>query len=171
MKKIMCMVLAALVIGLSAFIALTNWKVKEPYEVKFSGGKIHGEFKGLKARIQFDPTHPEESKISASIDINTIATGFFLKNSHAKDALDVDKYPTISFNSTAVSKNGNGYKSIGQLTLRGVTKPVTIYFTFEGSGRDWIFKGSFKFAPRSFNITHNGTPDELTILLNVPVTQ
>ena|SRR5471030_1510778 len=171
MKKIMCMVLAALFISLSAFIALTNWKVKEPYEVKFSGGKIHGEFKGLKAHIQFDKTHPEESKISASIDANTIATGFFLKNSHAKDALDVDKYPIISFNSTAASKNGNGYKTNGNLTLRGMTKPVTIYFTFENNGSGGIFKGSFKFAPKSFNITHDGTPDELTILLSIPVAQ
>jgi polyisoprenoid-binding protein YceI len=171
MKKIMCMVLAALVISLSAFIALTNWKVKEPYEVKFSGGKIHGEFKGLKANIQFDKAHPEASRISASIDVNTIATGFFLKNSHAKDALDAGKYPVISFRSTTVSKNRSGYKTTGNLTLKGVTRPVTIYFTFEDHGRSGVFRGSFKFAPKSFSITHDGTPDELTILLTVPVTQ
>lgn len=167
----MCLVLAALFTSLFAFITITTWKVKEPYEVKFSGGKIHGEFKGLKANIQFDKSHPEASKISASIDANTIATGFFLKNSHAKDALDAEKYPTISFSSAAVSRNGTGFKTNGNLTLRGVTRPVTIYFTFEGEGRGGIFRGSFKFAPRSFNITHDGTPDELTISLNMPVTQ
>ncbi len=47
MKKIMYPLLIALLIGFSAFIVFTNWKVKEPYTVKFSGGKIHGEFKGL----------------------------------------------------------------------------------------------------------------------------
>jgi len=77
MKKIMYMVLAALIMGLSAFITITSWRVKEPYEIKFSGGKIHGEFKGLKASIRFDKVHPEASKFSASIDVNTIATGFF----------------------------------------------------------------------------------------------
>jgi polyisoprenoid-binding protein YceI len=171
MKKIMCTVLAALVISLSAFIAITTWRVKEPYEVKFSGGKIHGEFKGLKANIRFDKAHPEASAISASIDVNTIATGFFLKNNHAKDALDADKYPITRFRSTSVSKNGSGYKAAGNLTLKGVTRPVTIYFTFEDRGRSGIFRGTFKFAPKSFSITHDGTPDELTILLTVPVTQ
>ena len=90
MKKIMCLAATAIIL-FSAFIALTNWKVKEPYEVKFFG-KIHGEFKGLKANIQFDKARPEESKISASIEVNTIATGFFLKNNHVEDALDADKY-------------------------------------------------------------------------------
>jgi len=85
--------------------------------------------------------------------------------------LDADKYPTIRFNSTAVSKNGSGYKTNGRLTLRGVTKPVVIYFTFEDHGHGGIFRGNFKFAPRSFNITHDGTPNELTISLTVPVTQ
>ena len=170
MKKIMYPLLIALLIGFSAFIVLTNWKVKEPYEVKFSGGKIHGEFKGLKASIQFDKTHPENSKISASIDPSTIATGFFLKNSHVKDALDADKYPTISFSSTKVSSSGNDYEASGNLTMKGVTRPVTIHFTFDDKGSDGIFKGTFKVAPKDFNITHKGTPDELTISLIVPVT-
>ena len=170
MKKIMYPLLIALLIGFSAFIVLANWKVKEPYEVKFSGGKIHGQFKGLKANIQFDKTHPEDSKISASIDPSTIATGFFLKNSHVKDALDADKYPTISFSSTKVSKSGNDYEANGELSMKGVTRPVTIHFTFDDKGSEGIFKGTFKLTPKAFNITHNGTPDELTISLIVPVT-
>src|ERR1700743_1196514 len=131
MKKMIYLALLALVVGLSAFIAAANWKIKEPYEVKFSGGKIHGEFKGLKADIKFDKDHPEEAKISASIEANRRSTGFFLKNNHAKDALDVEKYPTISFASTAVSKSAGGYNAEGRLTMKGVTKPVTIHFTFD----------------------------------------
>ena len=169
MKKIICPLLMALAISLSAFIVLSDWKVKEPYEVKFSGGKIHGEFKGLKASIKFDKAHPEQAAISASIDPSTIATGFFLKNSHVKDALDVDKYPVISFSSTEVSKSSNGYDARGKLSMKGVTLPVTIHFTFDDKGSQGIFKGSFKIIPKEFNITHKGTPDELTILLTVPV--
>jgi polyisoprenoid-binding protein YceI len=169
MKKIMYMVLMALIIGSSAFIAPTNWKVKAPYEIKFSGGKIHGEFKGLKANIQFDKTHPELSKISASIEVATAATGFFLKNSHLKNALDADKYPLITFSSTSVSKGGNTFNAKGNLTIKSVTKPVTIHFTFDDKGDGGIFRGYFKIIPKSFNITHDGTPDELNISLNIPV--
>lgn len=170
MKKILYPLLIALLIGFAAFVVSTNWKVKEPYEVKFSGGKIHGEFKGLKASIQFDKNHPEDAKFSASIDPSTIATGFFLKNSHVKDALDADKYPAIRFSSTKVSKNGNEYQAKGDLSMKGVTRPVTIYFAFDDKGNEGIFKGTFKLVPKDFNITHKGTPDELTISLVVPVT-
>jgi polyisoprenoid-binding protein YceI len=170
MKKILYLLLVASLIGFSAFIVSTNWKVKEPYQVKFSGGKIHGEFKGLKANIQFDKNHPEDSRISASIDPSTIATGFFLKNSHVRDALDADKYPTISFSSTKVNKSSNGYQASGELHMKGVTRPVTIHFTFDDKGNEGVFKGTFKLIPKDFNITHKGTPDELTISLFVPVT-
>ncbi len=146
--------LVASTISFSAFIALTNWKVKEPYEVKFAGGKIHGEFEGgLKASIQFDKAHPEESKISATIDVSTLATGFFIKTAHAKEALDADQYPSISFLSTSVSKNGNDFDARGRLTMKGVTQPITIHFTFEDKGNEGVFKGSFKVIPKDFNIT------------------
>jgi len=170
MKRIMWPALLALVIAISGFVALTNWKVKEPYEVKFYG-KIHGEFKGLKADIRFDKNHPEEAKISASIEVSTIATGFFLKNNHVQNALDADKYPTIRFSSTAVSKSGDAYNALGNLTIKGVTKPATIHFTFEEKGDGGIFRGGFKVIPKSFNITHDGTPNELNISLVVPVTK
>jgi polyisoprenoid-binding protein YceI len=171
MKKIIYPLLLALFISFSAFVALTNWKVTEPYEVKFSSEKIHGEFKGLKANIEFDKSHPEEAKISASIDVTTVATGFFLKNDHVQDALDADKYPTIRFTSTSVSAAANAFKANGNLAMHGVTKPITINFTFDENAGGGVFKGNFKIIPKSFNITHSGTPDELTISLNVPVTK
>jgi len=173
MKKIMYPVIMLLVVSISAFTltALTTYKVKTPYEVKFSGGRIHGIFETLKANIQFDKANPESSKISASIEVESIATGFFIKNNHAKDALDAEKYPNISFTSTSVSKSGSAYLAAGNLTMKGVTKPVTIHFTFTDKGNDGLFKGSFKVIPKEFNITRSGTPDELTIDLTVPVTK
>lgn len=157
------------ILSFSAFI-ITGWKVKnDGYTVKFSGGSIHGEFKGLKTDIVFDPAYPDQAKISASIDVNSISTGFFIKNSHAKSALDADKYPAISFASTTVSKSGNAYQAVGKLTLKGITKPVTIHFTFDNKGSEGVFKGDFKIIPKDFNITRSGTPDELIISLNVPV--
>jgi len=169
MKKIIYPLLIGVITALSAFIAVTNWQVKEPYEVKFSGGRIHGEFKGLKARILFDKAHPETSKISASIEVSTIATGFFLKNTHVQNALDADKYPLIRFESTSVTKSGDAYNAEGKLTMKGVTKSIIIHFTFEDKGKSGVFNGGFKIIPKEFNITHSGTPAELTISLMVPV--
>src|SRR5580692_7220871 len=120
MKKIMYLMTVVAAVGLFAFTLLAaGWKVNTGAEVKFRSEKIDGSFSGLKASIVFDEQHPEAAKISASIDATSVATGFFLKNSHAKDALGIDNYPTIKFESTSVSKNGNGYVAKGNLTMKG----------------------------------------------------
>lgn len=169
MKKIIYPAIIAVFIGLSAFALASNWKVKGEAEVKFTSGRINGTFGGLKTDIQFDKAHPEQAKISASIETESIATGFFLKNSHAKDALGTDKYPTIKFTSTSVAKSGNGFDAKGQLTMKGVTKPSTIHFTFDDKGSEGVFKGEFKVIPKEYGIDRSGTPEQVTVDLTVPV--
>jgi len=172
MKKIIFFLLCVLSICLQAFVVLSTWKVKsDEATVKFSSGKINGSFKGLKADIVFDKEHPDQAKISATIETPSIATGFFLKNSHAKDALGVDKYPTIKFVSSSVSKNANAYLAKGNITMKGVTKPSVINFTFDDKGNQGVFKGSLKVIPKDFGIDRSGTPDQVIVSLVVPVTK
>ncbi len=173
MKKKLYPAIVAAILSLCAFtLAITNWNVKSNgATVEFSGGKINGSFKGLKAEIVFDKEHPEKAKMSASIETPSVATGFFLKNSHVKDALGVDKYPTIRFVSTSVSKNAGGYLAKGNLTMKGVTRPGTIHFTFDDNGGQGMFRGNLKVIPKDFGIDHNGTPDQVMVKLIVPVTK
>ncbi|RKR83525.1 polyisoprenoid-binding protein YceI [Mucilaginibacter gracilis] len=173
MKKNIHQSIVLLFIGLFVLVlAGSTWKVKgDEAVVEFTGGKISGSFKGLKADIVFDKEHPEQAKISASIEVPTIATGFFLKNSHAKDALGADEHPQIKFSSTSVSKAGDAYLAKGNLTMKGATKPVTIRFTFDDKGNQGVFKGSFKVIPKEFGVDRAGTPDEVTVNLTVPVTK
>ncbi|WP_158796637.1 YceI family protein [Pedobacter sp. L105] len=173
MKKNIFPALITALICLSAFAIFTgNWKIKDnESQVKFTSGRINGTFSGLKADIQFDKKHPEQAKIAASIDAGTVATGFFLKNDHAKDALGADKYATIRFVATSVTKNADAFDAVGKLTMKGVTKPATIHFTFEDKETQGIFKGTFKVIPKDFGIDRNGTPDHVDIELTVPVTK
>lgn len=173
MKTIKYPAIAAVIISLLAFtIIMANWKVKEDEAVvKFSSGKIKGSFKGLKADIVFDKEHPEQAKFSASIDATSIATGFFLKNSHAKNALGVDKYPTIKFVSTSVNKSEDAYLAKGNLTMKGISKPATIHFTFDEKGNEGVFKGDFKVIPKDYGIDRSGTPPQVMVNLTVPVTK
>ncbi|HZY37023.1 MAG TPA: YceI family protein [Mucilaginibacter sp.] len=161
------------VAGLLAFtLATITWKVNsDQAEVKFTSDKVDGSFTGLKASIVFDEQHPEEAKLSATIDATSVATGFFLKSMHARDALGSDTYPTIKFESTAVSKNGNGYVAKGNLTLKGATRPEAIYFTFTAKGNQGVFKGNMTVVPKDFGIDHNGTPPKVMISLTVPVSK
>ena len=173
MKKIMYLLMAAAVVSLFAFTLLAaNWKVKSgEAEVKFTSGKINGSFTGLKASIVFDEQHPEAAKISASIDATSIATGFFLKNTHAKDALGIDNYPAIKFESSSVSRHGNGYVAKGNLTLKGRTRPATINFTFSKNGSGGVFDGKMTVVPSAFGINRNGTPPRVMVSLTVPVSK
>jgi polyisoprenoid-binding protein YceI len=176
MKKNINILLLLIALGLAnmGFNVINNWKVKEDgYSVKISGTKIDGTFTGLKATLIFDPAHPEQGVFSATIDAGSLSTGFFLKTNHAlsEEALDAKKYPTIRFESDAVAKKGNFYEASGKLTLKGVTKNIIIPFTYTGNSTVGAFKGSFKINPKDYNITRHGTPDEITVALDIPVTR
>ena len=173
MKNKSFVAIAATVISVTAFaFVISTWKVKgDESVIEFTGGNIHGTFKGLKADIVFDKENPEAAKISASIETPTLATGFFIKTMHAKDALGADDHPIIKFVSTSVSKNGEGFLAKGELTLKGVTKPAVIHFTFEEKGNQAVFKGTLKMIPKEFGIDRYGTPAEVIVNLKVPVTK
>jgi polyisoprenoid-binding protein YceI len=170
MKNTRYAAIGAAIICLFAFTMIaTNWKVKGDAVIEFTSSKVNGSFSGLKADIVFDKEHPEQAKFSASIDATSIATGFFLKTSHAKDALGADDHPLIKFVSTEVSKSGDAYLAKGNLTLKGITKPATIHFTFDDKGAQGVFKGDLKVTPKDFGIDHNGTPPVVMVKLTVPV--
>jgi polyisoprenoid-binding protein YceI len=160
---------------------LGNWKAdasraKVAFSVKGPLGTVHGTFTGLKATIQFDVKNPGAASISASIDAKTVSTGIGMRNHHLQSEeqfLNTDKYPLISFHSRKIEKTGSGYTASGDLTIKGVTKPVQIPFTFTPGGNSGVFKGQFGIKREDFNIGKPGgsTGDDVTISLEVPVSQ
>lgn len=176
MKNIKLALGALTVLAASAFTAIqsTNWKLKEDaYSVTFKGKKVEGIIKGLKTNISFDEAKPENSKITASLDVNSINTGNGMKNKHAKseDALAADKFPTINFESVSVTGKNGTYTAHGKLTIKGITKDINLPFTFENKGAGAEFKGKFSIAPKDYNITKGGTPETLEIEISTPVTK
>src|SRR5579863_1651945 len=94
---------------------------------------VRGEFSGVSGTVFYDPTNPVNSKIEATIDATTIHTREPQRDAHLKSAdfLEVEKFPKITFVSTKVTPAGEGeWKVAGNLTIRGVTKEVTL--TVEG---------------------------------------
>lgn len=89
---------------------------------------VGGEFNSVSGTVDFDPAKPEQSKIDATIDVNSLHTGDPQRDGHIKgaDFFDAATYPTITFRSTKVAAAGSGYKVTGNLTLHGVTKEVTL---------------------------------------------
>lgn len=176
MKKNILISAIFLLLIASAFkvIEIVNWKVKDDtYTVTFKGGHISGAIKGLKATVLFDEANPAKSKITASIDANSVKTGNGMRDKHARSesALAADKFPSITFVSDAVSKKGTGYEASGKLTMKGVTKQVLLPFTIEHKGDEAILNGTLKISPKDFNVERGGTPDFLDITIKVPVTK
>lgn len=160
---------------------LGNWvidasKAKVEFSVKGVFGTVHGNFTGLKATIRFDVGNPKAGSISASIDAKTVSTGIGLRNRHLRDEeqfFDTDKYPTISFHSKAIEKTGSGYVASGELTIKDVTRPVKIPFSFAANGNSGVFKGQFVIKREDFHLGKPGGSigEDVTIDLEVPVTQ
>ena len=98
-----------------------------------------------------------------------------MRNNHLQkeEYFNSDKYPSISFQSDKIQKNGTGYKAIGNLTIKGVTKPVEIPFSFSAKGNAGVFKGSFTILRADYGVGSSGGSigKTITIDLEVPVTK
>lgn len=175
MKKLIYPALIAIVISTSAFTVVNNatsWSVKaDAYSVKFTSSKMEGSFKGLKSELFFDENNLAASKLSASIDANTVNTGNGMRNKHAKQGLDAKTFQTVKFVSSAITKTANGYEAAGNLTIKDVTKQIKIPFTFTKNAEGGVFAGTFSVKPAEYNVTKGGTPEVLDFQLNIPVTK
>lgn len=99
--------------------------------------KVRGTF-GVKSATLVAPENPLEAKVEASVDVASVDTKDSGRDEHLRSAdfFDVEKYPTMDFVSTGVRVEGDDFLVDGDLTIRGVTKPVTFEFEFGGFGND-----------------------------------
>jgi polyisoprenoid-binding protein YceI len=175
MKQLFYPMMFAITLGASAFKVASDakpWNVKEDaYSVRFTSSKMEGTFKGLKSELLFDENNLAESKIMATIDVNTINTGNGMRNSHAKKGLDANTFQTVKFVSTSVAKTAGGYEANGNLTIKDVTRQIKIPFTFSKTADGGVFAGTFSIKPAEYNVTKGGTPEVMDFQLNVPVTK
>jgi len=177
MKKLIYPAAMALILSLSAFVFITaqNWKIADGYSIKFTSKDPSGTFTSLKGDIQFDEKDLATSKFNVTIDANSINTGNGMKNSKSKSAgwLDTGKYPDIKFVSSSISKKGAGYEAKGNLTLHGVTKEITIPFTYTKTDKGGLFTGSFSVNRNDYKIGEPGghTEEVLALDISVPVTK
>jgi polyisoprenoid-binding protein YceI len=98
---------------------------------------VKGAFKGIEGTIEFDEANPAASSAQATIDATSIDTRSEQRDAHLKSAdfFDVEKFPTISFKSTTVELQGNERAKVtGDLSIRDVTRPVTLDVTLNGAG-------------------------------------
>lgn len=126
-------------------MALENWKFDTAHStVGFSVrhlmiSRVHGNFKTWSGSLETDEAHPENSKVRVAIDAASIETREDQRDQHLRSAdfLDAANHPQISFESTAVSKlDGEHFRVVGTLTIRGVSRTVTLDTEYFGQQKD-----------------------------------
>ena len=100
--------------------------------------KVRGGFGDFDATVIVDDATNLPTELDATIDVASIDTKTADRDTHLKSAdfFDATTYPTITFKSTSITGTPDAFNVAGDLTIHGVTKPVTLRGTFEGRGKD-----------------------------------
>ncbi|MBC2932003.1 YceI family protein [Nocardioides sp. zg-1228] len=100
--------------------------------------KVRGQFGSFDGTAHIDEADPSASKVDISIDVASIDSGTADRDGHLRsgDFFDVETYPKLTFSSTDVTRDRTTWTITGDLTIKDVTKPVTIAFEQTGSARD-----------------------------------
>ena len=186
MKKLISTALLATTLPFAAnsFAADYNFDVKGAHgAINFSishlgYGFVIGRFNEFDGNFSYDPAKPEASTVEVTINTASVDSNHAERDKHLRgsDFLDTDKYGEATFKSTSF-KVGEDKKGalVGDLTLHGVTKPVTIDVTMSGMGKDpWGgeragFSGTTSIALADYGITHDLGPASTTVNLNLYV--
>ena len=149
--------------------AKTTWKLDPAHTiVEFSAKHlmittVKGRFTDVEGFINIDEKTPKNSSVEATLKAASIDTRTDQRDQHLRsgDFLHAEQYPEIKFRSTGIEGDRKEFKLRGDLTIRDVTRPVTLNVQFEGQTKDpWGservgFSASGKIDRRDFGLTWN----------------
>jgi len=126
--------------------------------------KVRGRFTRWSGTIAMDERDPDKAEVEINIEPASVDTGVEQRDNHLRspDFFDVERYPRMTFRSTRIEKAGEGeYRVTGNLTMHGVTRPVTLEVEFAGSAKDpWGglragFSARGSLDRKEFGLTYN----------------
>ena len=108
------------------------------FKVRHFFSYVNGSFTKFTGTINVDPDHPEKSSVTATIDAASINTGNQKRDEDLRSAdfFETEKFPEITFKSKSVKRTGaDSGDIIGDLTMHGVTREITLHAKFLGKGK------------------------------------
>lgn len=120
---------------------MTPWQLDPTHStIQFSVrhlmvSNVRGSFRDFNLEVMFDPEHPELGSVVATVVAASIDTGEKQRDGHLRspDFLDVERFPVLTFRSTAVeARGGDAFALTGDLTMHGVTRPVVFDAEYMG---------------------------------------
>lgn len=135
--------------------------------------KVRGRFTGVEARVDIGRT-PEESTVEVTIDMASVSSGSEARDEHLRspDFFGVEQWPTATFRSTQIHWAGSQGTLIGDLTIRDVTRPVTLAVEYLGHTEDpWgnhraIFAAVGQINREDWDLTWNMVLDSGGVLVS-----
>lgn len=124
---------------------------------------VRGSMQIREVELDFEPDDLSASSVRVVLDAASIETGQAARDEHLRSAdfLDTEHHPTIEFASTKIERAGGAHRILGDLTIRGETRPVVLDATFAGvvpnlqGGRRAAFSASTKIDREEFGLTWN----------------
>ncbi|NYF91184.1 YceI family protein [Tunturiibacter empetritectus] len=134
-RRIFTAALSALLLtGVSALAQSSSWTIDPNHSqvnfgIKHLGvSTVRGSISGVNGTVVWDEKNPSKSSVEATITTTTVSTNNEKRDAHLKspDFFNVEKFPTMTYKSTAVTSANGKLQVVGDLTLAGVTKSVTL---------------------------------------------
>ena len=145
--------------------------------------KVRGTFDTFEGSLTLDPAAPADSHVAFSADLASVNTGVADRDGHLRspDFFDVENHKQMTFASTAIDVEGDNASMHGDLTIKGVTVPVTISVELGGVTKDPFgntragFEGTTTISRKDFGLTWNAplemggwlVSDDIKIVLDI----
>ncbi|MFA6247741.1 MAG: YceI family protein [Mucilaginibacter sp.] len=160
-------------------MATTKWVLDPMHsEVQFKVkhlviSTVSGFFKTFEGELTTENEDFIGAEIDFSLDVNSIDTTQPQRDEHLKSAefFDAATYPKITFKSTSFTADGDDYKLVGNLTIKDVTKPVTLAVEYGGNAGDFYgntkagFEVTGKINRKEFGLTWDGVTEAGSIVV------
>ena len=125
--------------------------------------KVRGRFDKFEGTIE-TASDPLQSTVTATVDLSSVNTGNETRDNHirSEDFFHIEKHPTMTFRSTGIRPEGENFLLDGELSLRGVTRPVTFFLEVNGFGPDPYggtrtgFSATTEINRNEWNVSYNG---------------
>jgi polyisoprenoid-binding protein YceI len=186
-RLLMAVGLAGTIFAVQAQAQASAWVIDPAhssvnFEIRNLGvSHVHGSFGNVRGTVMLDDKDITKSSVVATIDTTTVSTGVASRDTHlrAADFFDVEKNPAMAFKSTAVVKAAGKMQLIGDLTINGVTRSVTLELDGptppQASQGKMVsgFSASGKISRKEFNFGQKYTPpvmgDDVKFTVNVEI--
>ncbi|MHB1987693.1 MAG: YceI family protein [Acidimicrobiales bacterium] len=141
--------------------------------------KVRGSFQSFDGALHVDAEDPTKSSANFTVEVASVDTANAQRDEHLRtnDFFDVPNYPQITFASTRVEpRDAEHFNVAGDLTIRGITKPVTIELEFTGPARDPYgnqrigFEGTTVLNRKDFGVNFNAALETGGVLVSEKVT-